>query len=140
VLEIFSGPTDWLVLTELEIALGGGIATLTQGWAVGFGKPGVSGIARSKTCFKPDDQTNTSCNSFVTADWTTPPQVPSTYIRRATINCTVDANGGGSDKFSFLFRGGIKMQSNTSLVLWQIAVNSSASMVIVPHVNIGIDL
>lgn len=117
ILEIKSGPTDYINL--LEVSLNSAPNFLgTTALAFGLGVPAAQGIAAISAQMQPEDTGNNESFPGVSliTQWTRLPTVPTSYLRRATLNV-----GGGVNSVVLRFPRGRKMQPNTSLVLWLIS-------------------
>ena len=114
--ELTAGPFDEPRLMYLELY--NWSATVMS---LGLGTPQAVGVSpvfiTSLVMGDSGDTSKLPPNVGIAVDWATPPSVPSSYIRRATLESTAT----GVQSLRWVFPRGIRMLNASSLVLWLIA-------------------
>lgn len=130
IFELQTGPTDNLVI----LAVNGYVLTTnplaTQTCSLGFGVPAVKGTGTLSRTFSKSDTSLTNslpgCTLF--AEWTKPPTIPTTFLRRQIFATNMNLTAKGPTfPIRFVFRKGIRVSPSSSLVLWCISAPTAVT-------------
>ena len=132
--EIQASATDYPRIKEISGAfLNVGAAAVT----LGVGKPATVGVIKPTAQFPlvPYYLANDpGCGVIVGVDWTVLPTAPTAFFKRFSLNSTTST----ITQFDFIFKSGIALLPNTSLVLWVI---SSTATILIPQIyDINVEL
>ncbi len=124
--EIQTGPTDYLSLQEIMIGCPAGSNSGTYTLAVGV--PANKGVGINGISLQQTDAgcTNSSVGARLYKDWTNPPSVPSTYLRRYTYDHVATVGTRVFQTVLFRFRRGYKMATSGSLAVFAISGSATA--------------
>jgi hypothetical protein len=120
--ELQTGPTDYLVLTDLAISAQVNPAATAALW-LGLGTPAARGVGVYPVTAVQEDQsrTDSATGTQLLTTWSTLPTVPSGYLRRRTMSLVTGGQNPPDIWRISSGGGGIKILPSSSLVLWLIS-------------------
>lgn len=134
-MEIRTGPTDFCVVTAISVGSFDCQGNTGSYAVLAIGKSAAAGVGRSSPAFVAvnGEDTSTLPGVQVFVDWSAPPQLPTTFFRRRTINI----RGNSWQQVGVIFRipQGLKLTPSYSLSVW--CLNSSS--LIVNDVSIDVE-
>ncbi len=116
--ELQTGPTDYLVLLELQVWAQANAAA-TQLVALGLGIPAARGVGVLPAAPQPEDggTLNTAAGTQLYTAWSTLPTIPANFLRRRSMSLVTAAQGVPD---FWRFRSGLKILPSSSFVFWLI--------------------
>lgn len=129
VLELQTGPTDFLCLLEISASVTFGLQQ-TAAYDVGLGVPAARGVGFNPSPFAVENSELTDalpgCQLYT--QWTKAPTAPANYLRRMVTN---PWNGGSVMRkvLNFRFPQGLKIGPSSSLVLFLLSSTTNISFV-----------
>jgi hypothetical protein len=132
--EIQASATDYPRIKEISGAfLNAGTAAVT----LGVGIPAAVGVIKTSSSFSVIPYipaSDPSCSVIIGTDWTTQPTAPTAFFKRMSVNNTTST----FIQFDFVFKTGIVIAPNSSLVLW--VISSTATSLIPQLYDINVEL